>query len=86
MCEYFGVRGVTRQLFKLVLVLKTVTSDCISFAAGQFRNRATLAAENLFLRKQLAFLSRGRQYRMAGRLGKSILGHPASCRLGRPTV
>jgi putative transposase len=48
------VRSVKRRLPKVVLVPKTLISDCISFAAGVFRNRAKLAAENLFLRKQLA--------------------------------
>jgi hypothetical protein len=31
-----------------------MVSDCVSFCAGLFRSRKALAAENLFLRKQLA--------------------------------
>jgi hypothetical protein len=31
-----------------------MVSDCVSFCAGLFRSRTALAAENLFLRKQLA--------------------------------
>ena len=39
---------------KLVLNLRTIVSDGVSFLAGIWRRRRSLAAENLFLRKQLA--------------------------------
>jgi hypothetical protein len=45
---------VFRQLSKLVFVLRILVSDWVSFCAALFRNRTALAAENLFLRKQLA--------------------------------
>jgi len=52
-CEDFGVQSIFRQLSKLVLALEVVGSNCLRFASAFFRNRAVLAAENLFLRKQL---------------------------------
>jgi hypothetical protein len=48
------VQGVFRQLSRLANVIEIVVSDCVSFCAALFRNRTALAAENLFLRKQLA--------------------------------
>jgi hemolysin activation/secretion protein len=37
------------------VTLQIVVSDCINFCAAGVRSRTALAAENLFLRKQLAF-------------------------------
>jgi hypothetical protein len=42
------------RLSKLVRNLRTIVSDGVSFIAGLGRRRVALAAENLFLRKQLA--------------------------------
>jgi hypothetical protein len=42
------------RLSKLVRNLRTMVSDGVSFIAGLWRRRVALAAENLFLRKQLA--------------------------------
>jgi hypothetical protein len=54
-----AVRGLQdvqpiREASKLVRNLRTMVSDGVSFIAGLWRRRAALAAENLFLRKQLA--------------------------------
>jgi transposase InsO family protein len=46
--------NVFSPLFKLVRNLRRVVSDCLSFFASIGRPRLALAAENLFLRKQLA--------------------------------
>jgi hypothetical protein len=48
------VLSVFRQLSKLSVKLRIVVSDCISFCATGLRSRTALAAESLFLRKQLA--------------------------------
>lgn len=56
------MRNVFRQLSRLTIICQIVVSDCLSFRATLFRNRTTLAAENLFLRKQLA-LYREREQR-----------------------
>ena len=42
------------QLSKLTVAFEIVVSDCVRFCAALFRSRIALAAENLFLRKQLA--------------------------------
>jgi hypothetical protein len=41
------------MLLKLRVTLQ-ILSDCVNFCAAGLRSRAALAAENLFLRKQLA--------------------------------
>jgi hypothetical protein len=46
--------NVFSRLSKLVRNLRTILSDCLSFFANIGRPRLALAAENLFLRKQLA--------------------------------
>ena len=46
--------SISRWLSKLSVTLQILVSDCVSFCAAGFRSRAALAAENLFLRKQLA--------------------------------
>ncbi len=46
--------NVFSRLSKLVRNLRTIVSDCLSFFANIGRRRLALAAENLFLRKQLA--------------------------------
>jgi putative transposase len=46
--------SIFRRLSKLSVTLQTVVSDCGRFYAAAWRSRAALAAENLFLRKQLA--------------------------------
>jgi hypothetical protein len=38
-------------------MLEIFGSDCVSFCSALFRSRTALAAENLFLRKQLAVRS-----------------------------
>jgi putative transposase len=48
------VLSIFRQLSKLSVTLQIVVSDCISFCGTGLRSRTALAAENLFLRKQLA--------------------------------
>jgi hypothetical protein len=48
------VRCLSDHFGKLIIALQIVTSDCARFSAALFRTRAALAAENLFLRKQLA--------------------------------
>ena len=42
------------RLCKLVRSLRTIVSDCVNFFSSLWRCRRALAAENLFLRKQLA--------------------------------
>ena len=42
------------QISRLTIGFEIVISDCLSFCAAFFRSRTALAAENLFLRKQLA--------------------------------
>ena len=46
---------IFRQLLKLSVTLEILVSDCVNFCAVGLRSRTALAAENLFLRKQLAF-------------------------------
>jgi putative transposase len=48
------VRCVFRQLSKVIVALQIFAFDCVSLCAALVRNRTALAAENLFLRKQLA--------------------------------
>ena len=48
------MRRLCEQLDKLIIALQIVISDCASFFTALLRTRAALAAENLFLRKQLA--------------------------------
>ena len=43
-----------RQILKMIIVLESVVSDAVSFCITLIRSRTALAAENLFLRKQLA--------------------------------
>ena len=43
-----------RRLSKLIVTLQNVVSDCVNFCVSGLRGRTALAAENLFLRKQLA--------------------------------
>src|SRR3569833_2175785 len=46
--------SIHRQLLKLSVTLQILISDCANFWAAGLRSRTALAAENLFLRKQLA--------------------------------
>ena len=46
--------SIFRRLLKLSVTLEILVSDCINFCAAGLRSRTALAAENLFLRKQLA--------------------------------
>ena len=46
--------SIFRQLSKLRLTLQILVSDCVNFCTAGLRSRTALAAENLFLRKQLA--------------------------------
>ena len=45
---------MVRQLSKLTIAFQIVLSDSLSFCGALLRSRTALAAENLFLRKQLA--------------------------------
>jgi len=50
------IRMKLPRLFLLVLcVARDLAVDALGFAGSSFRTRAALIAENLFLRKQLAF-------------------------------
>jgi putative transposase len=46
--------SIARRVLKLSVTLEILVSDCVKFCAAGLRNRTALAAENLFLRKQLA--------------------------------
>jgi hypothetical protein len=46
--------NVFSRLSKLARNLRTIVSDCLSFFSNIGRRRLAVAAENLFLRKQLA--------------------------------
>ena len=46
--------SILRQLSKLTVTLQILISDWVNFCAAGLRSRTALAAENLFLRKQLA--------------------------------
>jgi putative transposase len=48
------VQCVRKQVAKAIKALQIIVSDGFRFCGGLFRSRAALAAENLFLRKQLA--------------------------------
>jgi putative transposase len=48
------VQRLFRQFSKLVCVVKSLGFDSVNLCAALFRSRARLAAENLFLRRQLA--------------------------------
>ena len=68
-----------RQLSKLMVVLKSLGFDSVNLCAALFRSRAALAAENLFLRKQLAlFQERKRKARPTTAADRFVL-----CRLAR---
>jgi hypothetical protein len=55
------VPSIKKQLRKPVKVLKIVTADGSAFTLKLFRNRAALAAENVFLRRQLALFQERKQ-------------------------
>src|ERR1700740_1764001 len=44
-----------RTALGIVRVLRVLANDALSFLRSMFRSRTSLIAENLFLRKQLAF-------------------------------
>ena len=46
--------SVFERLSKLTTAVQIVIADSLGFCAALFRSRTALAAENLFLRKQLA--------------------------------
>lgn len=48
------VQCVRKQVAKAITALQIMLSDCFRFYGALSRSRAALAAENLFLRKQLA--------------------------------
>jgi hypothetical protein len=54
---------VFTPLSTLVRNLRTIVSDGLRLFVGVWRGRAALAAENLFLRKQLALFRSGRRKR-----------------------
>ena len=63
--------SVFEQFWQLTIVIQILVTDFFGFCAALSRNRKALAAENLFLRKQLAYFKnarrrpRGRQPRIA---------------------
>src|SRR4051794_2421071 len=62
------VLSIFRRLSKLSLTLLTVVSDCVRFYAAALRSRTALAAENLFLRKQLALFQEREKKEIVARL------------------
>jgi putative transposase len=46
--------SVFERFWKLTIVVQILVADSFGFCAALFRNRKALAADNLFLRKQLA--------------------------------
>jgi hypothetical protein len=48
------MQRVSGQVATVVIALQIAISYCLSSCAALFRSRAGLAAENLFVRKQLA--------------------------------
>jgi putative transposase len=48
------VASIFRQFLELSVTLQILVSDCVNFCAAGLRSRTALAAENLFLRKELA--------------------------------
>lgn len=62
------------RLLKLIVTLQILISDCANFCAVGLRNLTSLAAEDLFLRKQLALFKerektlRACHYTLAGRI------------------
>jgi hypothetical protein len=48
------VHCLARLALTLFITLQVIASDCLKVCSTLFRSRAALAAENLFLRKQLA--------------------------------
>lgn len=48
------MRCLSEQAGKVLIGLQIIVSDWCRFSGALFRNRSALAAENLFLRKQLA--------------------------------
>ena len=48
--------------------IRSIVLDAIAFARNLCRSRSALAAENLFLRKQLTFFVERKQLSVAGRL------------------
>jgi putative transposase len=48
------MRCLSEQVAKVLIGLQIIVSDCCRFFGALFRSRSALAAENLFLRKQLA--------------------------------
>jgi hypothetical protein len=71
------VQNVFRQLSRLIALLEIVGSDCVSFLVALFRNRAALAAENLFLRSNWPCFRSVRR-RPNGRLPQTASSSPNS--------
>ena len=66
--------GIFGQLLKLSVTLQILVSDCLSFCAAGLRSRTALAAENLFLRKQLAlFQEREKKAAATGAADRFVL-------------
>lgn len=56
--------GMTQSRSRVFLrTIRCVAADVLRFASSPLRSHAQLAAENLFLRKQLALYSNGRSSR-----------------------
>jgi hypothetical protein len=55
------VPSVTKELYELLKAIQIMTADGLGFTSRLFQNRAALAAENVFLRKQLALFQERKQ-------------------------
>ncbi len=55
------MRHLWRHVSKLMIAVKIAVSDFFRFCAALFRSRTSLAAENLFLGKQLSFSKNARR-------------------------
>lgn len=61
-----------KPVVKLIVTLQILVSDCYRFCGALFRNRAALAAENLFLRKQLALFQEREKESQTDYFGRSL--------------
>ena len=72
--------SISRQLLKLSVTLQILVSDCVSFCAAGLRSRTALAAENVFLRKQLAlFQEREKKAAATAAADRFVLSKLALC-------
>jgi hypothetical protein len=62
------VLSVFERLSKLTIAVQIVSADSLDFCATLSRSRMALAAENLFLRKQLALFQEREKKALASSL------------------